>query len=82
MKTIKPFTYTQTIKFVSDWSGKENYLIQYRFLKFFIRHGMKVVKVHTAISFGQSKWLENYISFNIQNEIRLKAILKKISINY
>ena len=35
-------------------------------LKFFVRHGMEVVKVRTVISYKQSKWLENYISFNTQ----------------
>ena len=27
---------------------------------------MEVVKVHTVISFEQSKWLEKYIGFNTQ----------------
>ena len=33
-------------------------------LKFDIRHGMVVGKIHDIISFKQSKWLENYISFD------------------
>ena len=35
-------------------------------LKFYIRHGMIVDKVHEIISFKQSKWLEKYINFNTQ----------------
>ena len=41
-------------------------------LKFYIRHGMIVDKVHEIISFKQSKWLEKYISFNTQK--RNKAV--------
>ena len=35
-------------------------------LKFYIRHGMVIDKVHEIISFKQSKWLETYINFNTQ----------------
>ena len=41
-------------------------------LKIFDKHGMEVVNVHTVISFKQSKWLENYISFNTQKRIQAK----------
>ena len=35
-------------------------------LKFYIRHGMIVEKIHDVISFKQSIWLEKYIIFNTQ----------------
>ena len=66
MKSIKPDTYIQTSKLICDWSDKKNYLIHYRMLNFYIRHGMIVDKVHEIISFKQSRWLEKYISFNTQ----------------
>ena len=66
MKEIKPDTYVQSSKLICDWSDKKNYLIHYRMLKFYIRHGMIVDKVHEIFSFKQSKWLEKYISFNTQ----------------
>ena len=66
MKEIKPDTYTQNKKLICDWSDKKNYLIHYRMLKFYIRHGMIVDKVHEIISFKQSRWLEKYINFNTQ----------------
>ena len=46
MKTIKPDTYIQTSKLIYGWSDKKNYLIHYRMLKFYIRHGMIVDKIH------------------------------------
>ena len=72
MKTIKPDTYTQTKILIGDWSDKKNYLVHYRMLKFYVRHGMIVDKVHNVISFKQSRWLEKYISFNTQK--RNKAV--------
>ena len=63
METIKPNTCTQTKKLICDWSDKKNYLIHYRMLKFHVRHGMIVDKVHNVISFTQSMWLEKYINF-------------------
>ena len=33
-------------------------------LKFYVRHGMIVDKIHEVISFKQSKWLNKYIGFH------------------
>ena len=65
-KEIKPDTYIQTKKLICDWSDKKNYLVHYRMLKFYLRHGMIVDKVHNIISFKQSNWLEKYINFKTQ----------------
>ena len=77
MKTIKPDTYTQTKELICDWSDKKNYLVHYRMLKFYIRHGMIVEKVHSVISFKQSGWLERYISFNTQKRNKAKIDFEK-----
>ena len=82
MKTIKPDTDTQTKKLICDRSDKKNYLIHYRMLKFYVRHGMVVDKVHETISFKQSKWLEKYINFNIQKRNQAVNDFEKISIKY
>ena len=66
MKEIIPDTCTQNKKLICDWSDKRNYLIHYSMLKFYVRHGMIVDKVHARISFRQSRWLEKYITFNTQ----------------
>ena len=77
MKEIKPDTYIQTKKLICDWSDKKNYLIHYRMLKFYIRHGMIVDKVHNIISFKQSRWLEKYINFNTQKRNKAKNDFEK-----
>ena len=64
MKEIKPDTYTQNKKLICDWSDKKNYLVHYRILKFYLKHGMIVDKVQNVISFKHSRWLEKYINFN------------------
>ena len=35
-------------------------------LKFSVEHGLVLQKVHRAIKFKQSRWLEPYINFNTQ----------------
>ena len=62
---------------ICDWSDKRNYLIHYRMLKFYLRRGMIVEKVHNIISFKQSRWLEKYISFNTQKRNKAKNDFEK-----
>ena len=66
IKESQPITYNQIKKLICEWSDKKIYLIHYRMLEFYVRHGMIVDEVHTVISFKQSKWLEKYIGFNTQ----------------
>ena len=82
MKTIKPDAYTQTGKLICDLSDKENYLTLYRMVKFYVRQGIIVDKVHDIISFRQSTWLENYINFIIQKRNQAVMNLKTTSTKY
>ena len=68
MRTIKPDFHTQTKKMICDWSDKKNYLIHYRKLNFYVRHGMIVDKIPEKTSFKQSKSLEKFIIFNTQKK--------------
>ena len=77
MKSIKPENYTKSKKLICDWSDKKRYLIHYRMLKFYVRHGMIVEKIHEIKSFKQSKWLEGYISFNTQKRNKAKNDFEK-----
>ena len=49
MKENKPETYNETKKLICDWSDKKKYLVHYRMLKFYVRHGMIVDKFHEII---------------------------------
>ena len=46
-------------------------------LKFYVRHGMEVEKIHSVISFKEDKWLEKYISFNTQKRNKAKNEFEK-----
>ena len=77
MKEIKPDTYIQSSKLICDWSDKKNCLIHYRMLKFYMKQGMIIEKIHSVISFKQSKWLEKYINFNTQKRNKAKNDFEK-----
>ena len=77
LNKIKPKNYTKSKKLIFDWTDKKKYLIHYRMLKFYVRHGMIVEKIHEIISFKQSKWLEKYISFNTQKRNKAKNDFEK-----
>ena len=77
MKTIKAKNYTKAKKIICHWTDEKNYLVHYRKLKFYVRHGMIVDKIHELISFKQSRWLEKYISFNTQKRNKAKNEFKK-----
>ena len=77
MKKIKPKNYTKSKKLICDWTDEKKYLIHYRMLKFYVRHGMVVEKIHEIISFKQSEWLESYISFNTQKRNKAKNVFEK-----
>ena len=46
-------------------------------VKFYVRNGMVVEKIHEIISFKQSKWLEKYINFNTQKQNKAKNQFEK-----
>ena len=77
MKSVKPENYAKSKKLICDWTDKKKYLIHYRMLKFYVKHGMVVEKIHEIISFKQSKWLESYISFNTQKRNKAKNDFEK-----
>ena len=77
MNKIKPKNYTTSKELICHWTDKKKYLIHYRMLKFYVRHGMIVEKFHEIISFKQSKWLERCISFNSQKQNKAKNDLEK-----
>ena len=77
MKKIKPKNYAKYKNLICDWTDKKNYLFHYRMLKFYVRHGMVVDKIHEIVSFKQSNWLEKYINFNTQKRNKTKNDFEK-----
>ena len=77
MKKMQPKNYTKSKKLLCDWTDIKNYLIHYRMIKFYVRHGMVIEKIHEIISFKQSKWLEEYKNFNTQKRNKAKSQFEK-----
>jgi len=50
---------------------KENYVLHYTNLQFYLKQGMKLKKVHRVLEFEQECWMEPYILMN--TEFRKKA---------
>ena len=78
MNDMKTDSYTSCKKIICDWTDRKNYFIHYRMLKFYVKHGMIVDKVHEVISFIQKAWLKVYIDFNTKKELWQKMNSKKI----
>lgn len=53
-----------TKKLFTTFFTREEYIVHYRVLKFYIQHGLKVSKIHAGLAFKQEKVMESYISFN------------------
>ena len=49
MNKIKLNIYTKSKKLICDWTDETKYLIQYRMVKFYVRHGMVVEKIQQII---------------------------------
>ena len=66
MLDAKPERYTKCKKLVCDWTDKQKYLVHASLLNFYVKHGMKITKVHEVISLQQKKWLEKNVDYNTQ----------------
>ena len=77
MEKMKPKNFTTSKKLICDWFDRKNYLIHYRMLKLYVRHGMIVEKIDEFISYKESKWLEKYTCFNTKKRNRAKIDFEK-----
>jgi hypothetical protein len=51
-------------KLVTSLGPRKKYVLHVRNLKLYTDLGMKLTKVHRAVTFKQSRWLKEYIDFN------------------
>ena len=53
-------------KLIASLEPRKKYIIHARNLKLYTDLGMRLTKIHRAVSFKQSAWLKDYIDFNTQ----------------
>lgn len=63
--------YSPTEKLLCTLKAKNNYVLHYRNLKFYLNHGLILKKIHRVLQFDQSRWLKPFIDLN--TELRQKA---------
>ena len=58
-------------KLLLTLDDKSNYVVHNRNLQFYLKHGMKLKRVHRVLEFEQECWMEPYIRMN--TEVRKNA---------
>lgn len=64
-------------KLITTLSSKKNYIVHYKNLKQAIVNGLKLVKIHRAIRFSQSKWMAPYIELCTKMRVIAKNKFEK-----
>ena len=64
-------------KLIPNLRDKEKYVLHYRNLQLYLKLGLKLKKIHRALEFSQSKWLEPYIAFNTHKRAGAKNAFEK-----
>ncbi|XP_031549115.1 uncharacterized protein LOC116286691 [Actinia tenebrosa] len=56
---------------------KEKYVVHYRNLQFYVRHGLRVKRIHRVLKFTQEPWMQPYIDFNTRKRTAAKNDFEK-----
>ena len=56
----------KTKKLILNLNDKNKYVVHIRTLQFYLKHGLKLKKIHRAIKFEQKEILKPYIAFNTE----------------
>ena len=61
-----------TRKLVPNVHRKTKYVVHHEVLKTYLKHGLKISKIHRGISFDESPWMKPYIDFNTKLRMQSK----------
>ncbi|KFM67681.1 hypothetical protein X975_16856, partial [Stegodyphus mimosarum] len=64
-------------KLVPNLKKKQNYVLHYRNLKYYLEKGLKLTKVHKILKFLQKPWLSPYIQFNTEERKKVNTTFEK-----
>ena len=64
-------------KLMPNLHDKKKYVLHYRNLKFYLKLGLKVTRIHRGVEFHQSFWLQKYISMNTERRKEARNSFEK-----
>ena len=67
----------KTEKLILDQNNKTEYMVHYRMLKFYVKMGVKVTKIHRVIKFKQDYICRDYIQNNTNKRATVKTEAEK-----
>ena len=77
INSVKQDNNGPTEKLVCDQTDRYNYFVHYRLLKFYLKMGMKIIKIHTIYQFKQRDNIKKYIEFNTDQRKIAKTDFEK-----
>ena len=60
-------------KLIMDQTNEERYFLHYRYLKFYKRHGIRIVEIHFVYKFKPSPWLAKCVKYNTAQRRKAKT---------
>lgn len=67
----------ENYKLTPNLYNKQNYVLHYRNLKYYLKQGLKLQKIHRVLAFNQSNWMEPFIAFNTEKRRLSNAQFEK-----
>ena len=64
-------------KLVPNLRDKEHYVLHFRTLDFYLRHGLQLRKIHKVLQFTESNWMKEYIALNTARRMHCKTNFEK-----
>ena len=64
-------------KLMTTLDNRTHYVLHYVNLKLYLRLGMRLTKIHRAVKFRQSNWLEKYIALNTEMRKQAQSTFEK-----
>lgn len=64
-------------KLTATFHDRKKYTVHFKNLKFYLRHGLKLKKVHRVIAFRQTYFLRSYIAWCTQKRIESASTFSK-----
>ena len=65
-------------KLIPNFGNKNNYVLHYKTLQYYLSLGMKLVKIHRILSFKQINWLKKLLTLILKKENKVVMNLIQI----